>query len=273
MADLAIAKLVIQAVIRIAADEKTQRRVLSAVLIPVVALLLLVALVLHLITNPLSLWAGGFTDEEYSAVEQFQKTYGYNQSIGIHEKDYMEGSGQDYSGVVLGNAGEMQVVYFNQLDERWADAVYGSDRIGTHGCGPTSMSIVVSTLTEAYTDPQEMAQWAYEHGYCCPGNGSYHELIPAAAEAWGLSVQKNLSAQDVVNALSGGRLVVALMAQGHFTSGGHFIVLRGITADGNILVADPASMNRSDQEWELSLILEEARKGAGAGGPFWAIGR
>lgn len=58
----------------------------------------------------------------------------------------------------------------------------------------------------------------------------------------------------------------------HFTKGGHFIVLRGITAEGKILVADPASVKRSNQEWDLSIILEEARKGAGAGGPFWAIG-
>lgn len=162
---------------------------------------------------------------------------------------------------------------FNQFDERWADAAYGQDRIGTHGCGPASMSMVVSALTEKYTDPQTMAQWSYDHGYCYPGNGSYHELIPAAAEAWGLPVKGELSAQTVVDALAEGKLVVALMAKGHFTSGGHFIVLRGVTADGKVLVADTASISRSQQEWQLSLILEEARKGAGAGGPFWAIGR
>ena len=29
---------------------------------------------------------------------------------------------------------------------------------------------------------------------------------------------------------------------------------------------------RQEQEWGLSLIMDEARKGAAAGGPFWAIG-
>ena len=96
---------------------------------------------------------------------------------------------------------------------------------------------------------------------------------PQAAQNWGLSVQGDLSAQDIVDALAGGKLVVALMSKGHFTSGGHFIVLRGVTAEGKILVADPASMNRSNQEWDISLIWDEARKGAGAGGPFWAIGK
>ena len=37
------------------------------------------------------------------------------------------------------------------------------------------------------------------------------------------------------------------------------------------MVADPASKKRSDQEWDISIILDEARKGAAAGGPLWAI--
>ena len=67
----------------------------------------------------------------------------------------------------------------------------------------------------------------------------------------------------MVDALADGKLVVAIMAKGHFTNSGHFIVLRGVTAEGKILVADPASRKRSEQEWDLSIILDEARKGAG----------
>ena len=66
-------------------------------------------------------------------------------------------------------------------------------------------------------------------------------------------------------------LIVAIMSAGHFTSSGHFIVLRGVK-DEKILVADPASRTRSEQGWELSIILNEASKAAGSGGPFWIIG-
>ena len=55
-----------------------------------------------------------------------------------------------------------------------------------------------------------------------------------------------------------------------FTSSGHFIVLRGVK-DEKILVADPASRTRSEQSWELSIILNEASKAAGSGGPFWIM--
>ena len=47
--------------------------------------------------------------------------------------------------------------------------------------------------------------------------------------------------------------------------------VRGVTSEGKILVADPASKKRSEQEWDISIILDEARKGAAAGGPLWAI--
>ena len=77
--------------------------------------------------------------------------------------------------------------------------------------------------------------------------------------------------QRIVDALSQGKLVVALMTKGHFTSGGHFIVLRGVQ-DDKILVADPSSYARSQKAWDLSIILNEASRRAGAGGPFWIIG-
>ena len=70
-----------------------------------------------------------------------------------------------------------------------------------------------------------------------------------------------------MDALASGKLIVALMSKGHFTSSGHFMVLRGVTSEGKILVADPASKKRSEQEWDISIILDEARKGAAAGGP------
>lgn len=63
------------------------------------------------------------------------------------------------------------------------------------------------------------------------------------------------------------------MGEGHFTDSGHFIVLRGLDENGKVLVADPASRERSAQAWDLELILDEASENAGkAGGPFWIIG-
>ena len=169
--------------------------------------------------------------------------------------------------------GETEVIYFNQLDERYANQPYGTDHIGEYGCGPTSMAIVVSSLTSETVDPAQIARWAYEHGYWCSRSGSYHTLIPGAAQAWGLSVEGCTASepQRILDTLADGKLVVALMTKGHFTKSGHFIVLRGVQ-DEKILVADPASYRRSQKVWDLSIILNEASRRAGTGGPFWIIG-
>ena len=176
-------------------------------------------------------------------------------------------------GNVIFRDGKTEVVYFNQLDERYCNQPYGTDHIGGYGCGPTAMAIAVSSLTDETVDPIEMARWAYENGYWCSKSGSYHSLIPNAAKHWGLSVEGCAASepQRILDALAEGKLVVALMTKGHFTSSGHFIVLRGVQ-DGNILVADPASYQRSQKTWELSIILSEASRSAAAGGPFWIIG-
>ena len=104
---------------------------------------------------------------------------------------------QQYSGSAITSLGDVrftdgatEVVYFNQLDQRYANQPYGTDNIGGYGCGPTSMAIVVSSLTSTIVDPIEMAKWAYEHGGWCKGQGSYHSFIPTAAKAWGLDIQK-----------------------------------------------------------------------------------
>jgi len=186
----------------------------------------------------------------------------------------------EYGGTTISSMGNVrftdggtEVVYFNQMDERYANKPYGTDNIGKYGCGPTAMSIVVSSLTSDIVDPIEMAEWAYKNGGWCSKSGSYHSLIPNAAKAWGLPVEGCTASepQRLVDALSNGKLVVAIMSKGHFTKTGHFIVLRGVQ-DGKILVADPVSYKRSQKQWDLSIILNEASKRAGAGGPFWIIG-
>lgn len=61
--------------------------------------------------------------DEILAIEQFQKDYGYNQGIGIYDKDYIEADGQDYGDITFTDS-EINVVYFNQLDEKYKNQLY-----------------------------------------------------------------------------------------------------------------------------------------------------
>lgn len=217
----------------------------------------------------------GFSDEEKNWAELMYGTL--NDQYLDPDSEFGDAGGlSSYDGVMLGEAGETQVVYYNQLDERWAHKMYGrSSTIGAAGCGPTSLAIVASTFTGKNIDPPTVCAWSVANGHRCEGNGSYHSLIPEGAKHYGLKVEKlgRSSARELEQHLSSGKLVIAIMAKGHFTSSGHFIVLRGITKNGKVLVADPASYKRSGQEWDMSIILNEARGDAAAGGPFWSISK
>ncbi|NDO45730.1 C39 family peptidase [Clostridium sp. MD294] len=167
-----------------------------------------------------------------------------------------------------------EVVYYNQEDIRWANEKYGkTDLISVTGCGPTCLAMVVSTLTDITINPKQMADWSYQNGYCAEGSGSYHTLIENAAKTFGLQVEQAtvLEGQKIVDALSDNKLVIALMGKGTFTSSGHFIVLKGITEQGNVLVADPKSKKNTRKTFPLGLILSEAKGSADSLGPFWII--
>jgi hypothetical protein len=265
-------KLLAKLAIDVATDEEKRKRMFIVITAPIVGLLLLTAFIVYLLTNPISFLYRWLLPSEIRAVMDFQQDFGHNQNLGIYERDYTDGSGIDYGDLVFRD-GVTEVVYFNQLDIRFADQPYGTDRIGTHGCGPAVLSIVISSLTDTIVDPIEMAEWAVANGGWAQEQGSYHTLIPNGARAFGLNVEANVQndPQRILDALADGKLVVALMARGHFTRSGHFIVLRGVTADGQILVADPASLSRSERTWDFQLILDEARRGADAGGAFWII--
>lgn len=169
--------------------------------------------------------------------------------------------------------GTIPIVYYYQAGEPWADLPYGADDIGRYGCGPTAMSMVVSSMTEADVDPAEMAQWAVSHGYWARRSGSYLSIVAGVSAGYGLVATpiQERTADAVQSALAAGNLLVALMGPGHFTKGGHFIVLRGVTLSGDLLVADPNSQERSLMEWAPELILEELSASTSDGAPLWVI--
>ncbi len=181
----------------------------------------------------------------------------------------------DLSDIVFtGRGNSKDVVYFSQYDSRWGSKMYGkTNTIAGAGCGPSSLAICISTLTNKTVTPPEVCEWSVKTGHRCEGSGSYHSLIPDGAAHWGVPCRGiGQSKKQLVQALQDGKLVIAIMSQGHFTKGGHFIVLRGITSQGKILVADCASYERSQKEWDISIFFNECNKGAASGGPFWVLG-
>lgn len=173
--------------------------------------------------------------------------------------------------------GGLDIVYYNQTDEAREGQMYGTDPLRTHGCGPTAMAMAVSSLTEETVDPEDMAKLCVRRGCWCKSHGSYLSVVQTVAEAYGLSCESvdldTLDEETLSLRLATGDVAVALMTRGHFTRGGHFILLRGVTLSGEILVADPASRDRSLIPWDLSLILEELSPSRHDGAPLWILSK
>ena len=169
--------------------------------------------------------------------------------------------------------GNMKLPYFNQADEEWASLPFGADPIGPYGCGPTSLAMAVSGLTGDRVDPGEMAAWAAARGQSAYHSGSYLSIANVTAEGFGLGCVSlaDTDADGLVQALSGGGVILALMGPGHFTDGGHFILLHGVTLTGEILVADPNSRENSLTTWNPELILAETSASRYAGAPLWLL--
>lgn len=203
----------------------------------------------------------------------------YHKSNSYHFYDEVltenyENTQLDDDGNLIFTGGAYNIVYFNQNDPRWADETYGpNDRISVYGCGPTALASIVSSLTDQKLNPVEASNWAYQNGYHSDHSGSYHALIPDGAKSFGLKAESitNYSAEAIIQELNTGKLVVVLMGKGHFTANGHFIILRGTTLDGKILISDPKSLENSVIEWDIETIIEEAKYGSSSGGPMWSI--
>ncbi len=173
-------------------------------------------------------------------------------------------------------AAACNLIYFNQTDPRWAEKNYGpQNRMETYGCGPTVLSMLVSTFTDQTIHPDEMASWCYENGFFSPNSGSYHSIIAEGSKAWGLDVKtvEDTSYASLLHELYSGRLLVLLMGKGHFTESGHFLIVRNVTLTGDLLVADPNSLENSLSSWNYELVHSEIKSSSTAGGPVWSIGK
>lgn len=185
--------------------------------------------------------------------------------------DALVGSAYEYVDLntlnIHGNG--MEIPHLLQYDPKWGSKPYGVSTIKTSGCAITSMAMVQSYLQNQGILPPGIAQWSSSHGYYITGKGTAWAFFEAYANEIGIKctdLGKNI--QAVIKALENNKPVISSMAPGTFTSYGHFIVLRGITADGKILVNDPNDNYYSkkfyEREFDINLIYSEAKN-------FWSF--
>ncbi len=82
-------------------------------------------------------------------------------------------------------------------------------------------------------------------------------MTDGAAELGLSSEELPADADAVREALRSGRPVICSVRPGDFTTTGHFIVLAGMTEDGEVVVHDPNSAERSARPWDLERVLSQ----------------
>ena len=198
---------------------------------------------------------GGYTKENaiaYSDMMCARPSWPYDR---YGDKEYVEHVLRYYQITNSGGsypANGMQIPHYLQTD--YGNILYGGGSIASSGCGPTSFAMIASYLTDTTITPADAVAWC-GNSYYMPGVGTYWSYFQAAANHFGCgSVTQTSDANQVLQALSEGHPVISSQRAGLFTSGGHFIVLRGVTADSKVLVNDPndnSSKNYINREFDM----------------------
>lgn len=165
------------------------------------------------------------------------------------------------NGIVLEGSVLAQHEFVNYYQTDYNESYgYGSS-IAEAGCGPTSMAMVLTYLKGESIDPVETANWSLDHGHRVKNNGTAWSFFNAIAEEYGVnSTQMGVSSSNITSNLQDGNMVIMSMGPGHFTTGGHFIVLTGMNEDGSINVADPYSRSKSEKTWDINIFLNEGKQ-------------
>lgn len=149
-----------------------------------------------------------------------------------------------------------EVPFLYQIDPQWSEEPYAGGNIHENGCGPTCLSMVYISLTgKADLDPAAMARFSEQNGFTVDGMTDWALMTDGAAMLGLRSTELPASVDAVRAELEAGRPVICSVRPGDFTTTGHFIVLAGLTDDGQVMVRDPNSAANGDHPWDLDRIL------------------
>lgn len=177
--------------------------------------------------------------------------------------DFVEAYGEKKdiaSPEVIEELKEGEIPRLIQWDERWGYAPYGTDIIAVCGCGPTTLSMVLSGLTGDNTlTPAKLAQYGTEHNYLNEKNDTLWSYMTDACKEWGVKCKEGiLDKATVYKELQKGNPIVCSVGPGDFTQNGHFIVLAGVK-DDELIVHDPFSIVNSEKTWKFEDIQDQIK--------------
>lgn len=156
-------------------------------------------------------------------------------------------------------------VFYNQCHAPWGSMTPPSNTVCYNACGPTSTAMAITNLTGQKVTPLETTKYVSENGMWMAGGGTTFDTNVHLAKKWGLKSSTISAAQSqdinyIKKVLDDGGLVMVAGQPGprpYWRIGAHFILIRAITKEGKILIANPAPTGADDntREWDAGDIL------------------
>ncbi len=146
-----------------------------------------------------------------------------------------------------------------QWDWRWGFEYYGGGPRGLTGCAPTCMAMIGFGLTKDESiNPRDMSIYSENAGYWVSGKGTSWTLVTTAFPNHPISCsQISVDEATIASELRAGHPVLINVGIGKFSAVGHFMVLAGITDDGNFILNDPNNLENSSKTWPWSELSSE----------------
>ena len=148
------------------------------------------------------------------------------------------------NGIINGDFEFTEMPLLDQTD--YTNIKYSQGTVATSGCGITSVCMVASYFTGNLYTPEDLAAMANKSG------SNNIDRMTWAADYVGLKwyCNENTSTNDLKQMLSEGKTVIILVK-----NSSHFVVCKGITEDGKILVNDPYGPWAKDEPYTLNDLI------------------
>ena len=141
---------------------------------------------------------------------------------------------------------------YRQSASPWGSKPYGkcspSKTYGQAGCGPAAVASIITSMTGKKVTPDQVGVWAIKEGYRECGGGSKPDIAKTVRH-FGLEFGGTVSISNISKMsehLRNGAMLLTSVSRNTalgYTGEGHYIAIRGITADGKWLVYDSGAGN------------------------------
>lgn len=160
---------------------------------------------------------------------------------------------------------DAQFTFYNQCDSPWGPTVPPTGTVCHNACGPTSTAMAIKNMTGQGVTPGDTTSWVTQNNlWISDGGGTSFDTNVQLAGHWGVkatTISKN-QAQDInyirsILSASGMVMVAGNGPRPYYGSAAHFILIRAITADGQIKIANPAPTGPDDNTrlWNAGDII------------------